>query len=132
METVIGIAEISRRTGVSAPVLRSWERRYGFPEPVRLPNGRRGYHADDVKRIEETLRARQSGLSLAAAIRRVQVRTLESPSSVFAAVRHARPDAQALALPKRPLIALSHAIEDEYLARRGGGLAGGGFPRGEH
>lgn len=122
MDGVIGIAEMAKRTGLSAAVLRSWESRYGFPQPLRLPNGRRGYHSDDVQRVHDVLRARGTGLSLAAAIRRAQNRDLSAASSVFAAVQRSRPETSPLELRKRPLIALSRAIEDEYLARGGGGV----------
>ena len=37
------IGELSRRTGVSADLLRAWERRYGLLRPVRSPGGLRLY-----------------------------------------------------------------------------------------
>ena len=132
MDAVIGISEMSRRTGLTPPVLRAWERRYGFPQPVREPNGRRGYRVEDVERVLETIRARSTGLSLAAAIQRAQKRELGAASSVFAAVRSTRPELTALSLPKKPLIALSRAIEDEYLARGAGGVMVASFQRVDH
>jgi DICT domain-containing protein len=50
---------------------------------------------------------------------------------VFAGLRRRRPDLVATLAPKRLLTALSHAIEDEYLARGGGGLVFGSFQRRE-
>ena len=128
MDAVIDISEMSRRTGVSAPVLRSWERRYGFPQPVRDPNGRRGYRVDEIEQVQEVLRGRSTGLSLTAAVRRARQRELGAAPSVFAAVRRTLPGAlRPLILPKQPLIALSHAIEDEYLARGSGGVIAASF-----
>jgi len=33
--TRLSIAEIERETGISRDTLRVWERRYGFPTPMR-------------------------------------------------------------------------------------------------
>ena len=45
------IGEVSRRLGVSAHLLRAWERRYGVLHPVRSESGYRLYSALDEKRI---------------------------------------------------------------------------------
>jgi len=42
---------VSRRTGVGEHTLRAWERRFGFPDPVRLPSGHRRYPADQVRQL---------------------------------------------------------------------------------
>ena len=42
------ISELTRLTGVPSPTLRSWESRYGFPRPRRLPGGHRRYARSDV------------------------------------------------------------------------------------
>jgi DNA-binding transcriptional MerR regulator len=41
--------------GVSASTLRSWERRYGFPQPHRSPGGHRLYALADVQALRQTL-----------------------------------------------------------------------------
>ncbi len=55
------IRELTRMTGLSADVLRVWERRYGFPKPERDDAGARIYSAADVERITLLQRAMQRG-----------------------------------------------------------------------
>ncbi len=45
------IGDICSETGLSPDVIRVWERRYGFPVPVRLPSGHRRYREEDLKRL---------------------------------------------------------------------------------
>lgn len=45
------IQDVSRRTGLSADVIRAWERRYGALAPRRDGNARRVYGAHDVRRL---------------------------------------------------------------------------------
>jgi len=111
------IREVARRTGIAAPTLRMWEARYGFPVPGRLSSGHRRYSADEVERLREVARDRDAGLSLAAAIDRVRRSAEEVEPSIFAGLRRRRPALVPYLLPKRTLIGLSHAIEDECCAR---------------
>lgn len=46
------IRVVSQRTGLSAPVLRAWERRYGAVEPSRSDGGQRLYSDADVRRLQ--------------------------------------------------------------------------------
>ena len=46
-----GISDVERETGVAKETLRVWERRYGFPAPVRDANGERSYSPQDVQRL---------------------------------------------------------------------------------
>lgn len=55
------IRELTRLTGLSADVLRVWERRYGFPKPIRDAAGTRRYRRDDVERLGLVQRALQRG-----------------------------------------------------------------------
>jgi DNA-binding transcriptional MerR regulator len=41
--------------GVSPNTLRSWERRYGFPQPHRSPGGHRQYSLNEVESLKQTL-----------------------------------------------------------------------------
>jgi MerR family transcriptional regulator, light-induced transcriptional regulator len=63
------IAEFCARTGVGRERLRTWERRHGFPQPVRQGGGARRYDVDDVARVIAVHHALRSGVPLTAAIR---------------------------------------------------------------
>ena len=43
IQTVYTIKEASSRSGVGAPRIRAWERRYGVIAPIRTPSGYRLY-----------------------------------------------------------------------------------------
>jgi len=54
----LSIGDLAEASGIAPDTLRVWERRYGKPEPVRLPSGHRRYRADDVpwlRRVAEAL-----------------------------------------------------------------------------
>jgi MerR family transcriptional regulator, light-induced transcriptional regulator len=61
------IGEFARRVGVSADVLRSWERRYGVLNPHRSEGGFRLYSDADAARVTAMRRALDRGLSAAEA-----------------------------------------------------------------
>ena len=94
-----------------------WERRYGFPAPQRLPSGHRRYRREDVALVAQVAGERAAGLSMAAAIARVQAATATVEASLFAGLRQRRPDLQPIAMRKPLLLALTRAIEDESCAR---------------
>lgn len=48
---MLTIAQVERETGLSKDVLRVWERRYGFPTPVRSASGDRLYDAAQLERL---------------------------------------------------------------------------------
>ncbi len=48
---LLTISAVERETGISKDTLRIWERRYGFPNPVRDGNGDRAYTPQDVERL---------------------------------------------------------------------------------
>jgi MerR family transcriptional regulator, light-induced transcriptional regulator len=123
------IGDLVARTGVSEGTLRMWERRHGFPAPERLPSGHRRYRESDVELVEQVVRERAAGLSLAAAIARARDAADGAAESIFAGLRRRRPDLQAIAIRKPHLIALSHAIEDESCARAERALLFGAFQR---
>ena len=109
--------EMSARSGVSEATLRMWELRHGFPKPQRRSSGHRRYSELDLVRVRAVLRARESGLSLQAAIDLATSQDDEQPPSVYAALRERFPGLESQLLPKRALIIMSRAIEDECLAR---------------
>ena len=55
---------VARRTGLSADVIRAWEKRYRVVEPVRTEGGRRLYSDADVARLQLLARATLSGRSI--------------------------------------------------------------------
>src|SRR5690349_13164421 len=61
------IGELSRRVGVSAELLRAWERRYGLLRPARSQGGLRLYSAEDVERVQTMQAHLARGLAAAEA-----------------------------------------------------------------
>jgi methanogenic corrinoid protein MtbC1 len=55
------IAAVERDLGLSKDVLRIWERRYGFPAPLRDANGERIYPPDQVERLRTIKRLMDLG-----------------------------------------------------------------------
>lgn len=55
------IAAVERDTGLSKDTLRVWERRYGFPQPVRDAAGDRSYPAEQVERLRTICRLMDAG-----------------------------------------------------------------------
>ncbi len=67
MSESLHIGEFSRRVGVSAELLRAWERRYGLLQPVRSAGGFRLYTAEDAARVARMRQGIGRGLSAAQA-----------------------------------------------------------------
>jgi DICT domain-containing protein len=111
------IREFAAASGVGEGTLRMWEVRHGFPDPERLPSGHRRYSEHDLEQVRALLRARAEGLSLPMAIERARRRGAAPRPSVFGALRERFPELAPQLLPKRVLIHLSHAIEDESCQR---------------
>jgi len=65
----LSMGEICSETGLSADVVRVWERRYGFPVPLRLPSGHRRYRRDDLHRLRLMAQALAHGHRPAAVVR---------------------------------------------------------------
>src|SRR5215207_3303512 len=57
----ISIGAVVRRTGLSAHVLRAWERRYRVVTPKRTDGGARLYTQDDVLRLQLLRRLTEEG-----------------------------------------------------------------------
>ena len=56
------ISAVERDTGLSKDVLRMWERRYGFPKPVRDDNGERQYALAEVAKLRAIKRLMDIGM----------------------------------------------------------------------
>jgi MerR family transcriptional regulator, light-induced transcriptional regulator len=57
----VSIAAVERDTGLSKDTLRVWERRYGFPLPVRDAYGERAYPLDQVEKLRVIKRLLDNG-----------------------------------------------------------------------
>ncbi len=127
---VLSIGEVSRRTGIPVAGLRNWEQRYGLPRPERLPNGRRRYRESDCQLLDEVLRGRAQGLSLAAAVAHALTGGGSfRDMSIFAGLRRRHPALQVHVMTKTMLLAVTHAIEDECCARAQRPVLVGSFQR---
>jgi DICT domain-containing protein len=106
-----------------------WESRHGFPSRARTPGRHRRYSDRDVELVIEVTRLRDQGLSLSAAIGRARIAQRHGPASVFSGLRERHPEVHAAVMPKRSVLELTHAIEDEYCARAANGVLIGCFQR---
>jgi MerR family transcriptional regulator, light-induced transcriptional regulator len=57
----LSIGAVERETGLTKDTLRIWERRYGFPVPVRDPKGNRVYTLEQVQRLRDIKRMVDNG-----------------------------------------------------------------------
>lgn len=48
MRKWISIGEVAQIMGVTSATIRSWESRYGWPQPVRTRGSHRRYHRDSL------------------------------------------------------------------------------------
>lgn len=75
---------VVERTGINAPSIRMWEKRYGAVVPLRSETNRRLYRSEDVERLELMKRLTESGhaISRVANLNREQLQALvdETPS----------------------------------------------------
>lgn len=60
-ESTHPIQVVARRTGLTADVIRIWERRYGAVSPQRTATGRRLYSDGDVRRLQLLREATEGG-----------------------------------------------------------------------
>jgi DICT domain-containing protein len=129
MSEALTIGQLAERTGLQPGTLRMWETRHGFPRAERLPSGHRRYPESEVVHVLEVVRSRDRGLSLTAAIERVTNDLVRTIPSIYAGLRRLRPDLHPYPVPKRLLVPISHAIEDECSARGERAVFVGSFQR---
>ncbi len=65
---VYNLKVVRKETGISADVLRAWERRYGLPSPQRSPGGHRLYSQYDIELIRWLMARIEEGLSISRAV----------------------------------------------------------------
>ena len=112
---------------MNAGTIRMWEQRYGFPVPQRTSSGYRRYSQSDVEALQRVLAYKEHGMSVPAALERAQAASAAATRpSLFAAVATGG-RVPARILRKRTLLAISHAFEDETLARAAGAVVIGAF-----
>lgn len=58
----LAIAQVERETGLSKDTLRVWEKRYGYPNPVRDCKGERAYPAEQVDKLRLLKRLLDQGM----------------------------------------------------------------------
>jgi MerR family transcriptional regulator, light-induced transcriptional regulator len=92
----VRIGELSRRAGVSADLLRAWERRYGLLRPTRSEGGFRLYSPQDEQRVALMRDHLERGLSAAQAARLILDETERRPDESPALARGAESLRQAL------------------------------------
>jgi hypothetical protein len=83
----VSATRFAELTGVTRERLRTWERRFGFPDPRRHGNGPRRYALDDVPRVVAVRRRAEQGVPLPAAIAEARrpAKTSRPRPDVFAA-----------------------------------------------
>ena len=67
VQTMYNIKEAAARAGVSVPVLRAWERRYGIVSPARTASGYRQFDEESIERVRTMRRLVGEGWSPSAA-----------------------------------------------------------------
>ncbi|GGO14782.1 MerR family transcriptional regulator [Microbispora bryophytorum] len=95
-----GIGAVSRRLGVPASTLRTWNLRYGIGPSRRSPGGHRRYDDADLRRLEEMNRLIRAGMPPADAAR--QALRLRPAPGERAASAPAREGAASPESPGRP------------------------------
>jgi DNA-binding transcriptional MerR regulator len=61
-EVLYSIGVVERDTGIGRDTLRVWERRYGFPEPVRSDKGERKYSEKQLRQLQRIRRLLDQGM----------------------------------------------------------------------
>jgi DNA-binding transcriptional MerR regulator/methylmalonyl-CoA mutase cobalamin-binding subunit len=102
------IQVVVRRTGLTADVLRAWERRYGAVHPRRSAGSRRLYSDSDIERLRLLRRATAAGRSIG--------RISGLPTDALAAMVREDELAEA-AVPRVPAAAGDDATAGRYLER---------------
>jgi DNA-binding transcriptional MerR regulator len=115
----VSATTFAQLTGVSRERLRTWERRHGFPAPLRVGGGPRRYRLRDVPRVVAVRRASEEGVPIAEAVAQAASGEppAEIPTEAFAAmVEHAPLPVAALSGPEP----LAIVYVNDVLARLAG------------
>lgn len=63
---------VSRRTGIPAATLRTWERRYGFVHPTRSASGHRLYGEEEIAKVMQAKHLLEQGVRIGEAMAMVR------------------------------------------------------------
>ncbi len=80
VQTMYNIKQAAARAGVSVPVLRAWERRYGIVHPARSASGYRRFDEADVARVRTMRELVDEGWSPSAASAAILAGSVAVPS----------------------------------------------------
>jgi len=90
------IAEVERETGLGKDTLRVWERRYGFPVPLRDKLGERAYPEEQVQRLRLLKRlldaGHRPGKVVALPLAQLQDLLQAAPAAQASNARHGMPE----------------------------------------
>lgn len=75
----VSATEFAALTGVSRERLRTWERRHGYPVPVRAHGGARRYPLADITRVVGIRRAVEAGVPVQVAMQQEDVAAAAEP-----------------------------------------------------
>jgi DNA-binding transcriptional MerR regulator/methylmalonyl-CoA mutase cobalamin-binding subunit len=97
VQTMYNIKQAAARAGVSVPVLRAWERRYGIVVPERSASGYRRFDEADVARVQAMRSLIHEGWSPSAAAAAIVAGDVAVPAPTPAADSGAAADATGVA-----------------------------------
>ncbi|MDQ6948168.1 MAG: MerR family transcriptional regulator [Actinomycetota bacterium] len=117
----IRIGELSRRVGVSAELLRAWERRYDLLSPARTSGGFRLYGPDDERRVLRMREHLAAGMSAAEAAGMACREPLTTASAAGTNAEQSTPDSVATGELLRQALdrfdePAAHAVLDRLLS----------------
>jgi len=69
LEGEFSIGDVAKATGIGPDTIRAWERKYGRPQPDRLPSGHRRYSEQDVRWLRRVAEALARGHRAGVAVR---------------------------------------------------------------
>ncbi|OAN57258.1 MerR family transcriptional regulator [Sphingomonas sp. TDK1] len=106
----IDIAEVSRRTGVSARALRFYEAR-GLLKPLRTASGRRHYGAAALSTLHHILALKRAGLTLAQIQRLLNGRSQNLAALIDAQLAHLETQAAEIERSRQLLLQTKSRVE---------------------
>ncbi len=122
------IQAVAEMTGVPAPTLRAWERRYGVPSPERTASSYRLYSETDIRIIRKLRELCDNGMSPAEAAKIVQRVAAPEPApsgaldpyeatrdAILSAVKRFRTEELERAMQRAMLLGSGHTIYTNVL-----------------